>query len=67
MRHLPVLDYDQDGVRRMARVLLRHVRPENRSRAFEVLDGRLGVYMVDRAVLRAEIDRYFNGDFARAA
>lgn len=67
MRPLPALDYDQDGVRRLARVLLRHIRPENRSSAYEVLDGRLGVYLVDRAVLRAEIDRYFQGGAIQAA
>ncbi|MDA5193441.1 hypothetical protein [Govanella unica] len=67
MRSLPVLDYDLDGIRRVARVLLKHVRPENRSRAYEVLDGRLGVYMVDRAMLRAEIDRYFQGGSIQAA
>lgn len=67
MRPLPALDYDQDGIRRVARVLLRHVRPEDRTRAYEVLDGRLGIYMVDRAVLRAEIDHYFQDGAIQAA
>ncbi len=62
MRTLPHMGYDAEGVRRVAQVLLRHIRPDNRAKAYEVLDGRLGVYMVDRAVLRAEIDRYFQGN-----
>lgn len=67
MRPMPALDYDQDGIRRVARVLLRHVRPDSRTRAYEVLDDRLGIYMVDRAVLRAEIDHYFEEGATRAA
>jgi len=46
-------------VRRVARTLLRHVKPGSRNEAYAVLDNRLGVYMVDRTPLRAEIDYYF--------
>ncbi len=60
MKGLATMDYDHEGVRRVARVLLHHVRPANRTMAYHVLDGRLGVYVKDRTVIRAEVDRYFN-------
>jgi|GEM_PF-1492389 len=66
MRPLPELDYDAQGVRRVARTLLRHVKPGSRNEAYAVLDNRLGVYMVDRTPLRAEIDYYF-GDMQNLA
>lgn len=59
MRPLPELDYDAQGVRRVARALLRHVKPGSRTEAYAVLENRLGVYVVDRTALRAEIDYYF--------
>lgn len=59
MKGLATVDYDHEGVRRVARVLLRHVRPINRTMAYDVLDGRLGVYVKDRTLIRAEVDRYF--------
>ena len=60
MKGLAAMDYDREGVRRVARVLLRHVRPRDRGTAYEVLDGRLGIYVKDRAAIRAEVDRYFD-------
>lgn len=63
----PLLEYDSEGVRRVARVLLRHVRPQSRNEAHAVLDGRLGVYATNQAILRAEIDKYFGAVKDRAA
>ncbi|RMF07768.1 MAG: hypothetical protein D6763_11515 [Alphaproteobacteria bacterium] len=60
MRPLTQTSYDTEGVRRVARTLLRHIRPETRHEAFAILDGRIGVYAVDRTVIAAEIDYYFN-------
>lgn len=67
MKHTPALGYDLEGIRRVARVLLRHVQPETPTDAYDVLDGRLGVYVADRTILSAEIDRYFGGDDVRCA
>lgn len=60
MRPLNPMAYDLDGVRRVARALLRHVRPRSRSEAYALLDDRLGVYVIDRAMLRAEVDYFFD-------
>lgn len=60
MRDQALEGYNIDGVRRVARVLLRHVKPGDRTTAYELLDGRLGVYVIDRTILRVEIDRYFD-------
>lgn len=51
--------YDLDGMRRVAGVLLRHIRPVTRTEAFNILDGKLGVFLFDRTALAIEIDRYF--------
>jgi hypothetical protein len=51
--------YDLEGMRRVAAVMLRHVRPESRGDAFTLLDEKLGVFIFDRTALAAEIDRYF--------
>lgn len=59
MRPLTNLGYDPQGVRRVARTLLRHIKPANRSEAFAILDGRIGVYALDRTVIAAEVDYYF--------
>lgn len=67
MNALPAAQFDDEGVRRIAQVLLRHVRPQDRNTAYEVLDGRLGVYLKNRTVIRAEVDRYFNHDQPKAA
>lgn len=63
----PLLDYDPEGVRRVARVLLRHVAPRNREEAHYILEGRLGVYAMADSVLRAEINRYFGESQSHAA
>lgn len=52
--------YDLDGIHRVAQVMLRHVRPETRNEAYDVLEHRLGVYMADRNSLRVVIDSYFD-------
>ncbi len=67
MRRLTPMGYDTEGVRRVARTLLSHVRPQSRSDAFTLLDGQLGVYALDRTVIAAEIDYYFGGDESLAA
>lgn len=63
----PHLEYDDDGVRRVAQVLLRHTRPETRNEAETILHGRLGVYTRDGMLLRTEIDKYFGTARDRAA
>ena len=52
--------YDIDGMRRVAGVLLRHIRPQSRTEAYELLDGKLGVFLFDRTALAVEVDRYFS-------
>jgi hypothetical protein len=59
--------YDLGGVRRVAGVLLRHVRPRSRSEALTLLDEKLGVFIFDRTVLDAEVSRYFAGEAPLAA
>lgn len=55
----PHMGYDAEGIRRVARTLLRHVRPTNRNIAIELLNSRLGSYVSDRSMLWNEIDHYF--------
>lgn len=59
MKSAPHMGYDAEGVRRVARTLLRHVRPADRQMAMAILSSRLGSYVSDKAVLWAEIDNYF--------
>lgn len=59
--------YNLDGMRRVAAVLLRHVRPQSRTEAFTLLDEKLGVFIFDKTALSAEIDRYFGDHIHLAA
>lgn len=59
MKSAPHMGYDAEGVRRVARTLLRHVRPVDRKFAMDVLNSRLGSYVPDKAILWAEIEDYF--------
>lgn len=58
--------YDMEGIRRVAAVLLRHVRPQSRTEAFTLLIDKLGVFIFDRTAFVAEVDRYF-GDHTHLA
>lgn len=55
----PHMGYDAEGISRVARTLLRHVRPDSRNIAIELLSSRLGSYVSDRNMLWNEIDHYF--------
>ncbi|WP_417317821.1 hypothetical protein [Emcibacter sp.] len=57
---VPELIHDPETARRIARVLLKHIRPRNRDEAREILEGRLGVYVTRKESLDQEIDSYFN-------
>jgi len=59
MRYPGDMQYESEGLRRVAGTLLRHVRPRSRAEAYVILDGRLGVYGMDHAAIEVEIDRYF--------
>ena len=59
--------YDLDGMRRVAAVLLRHVRPLCRTEAFALLDEKLGVFIFDKTALATEVDRYFGDNTHLAA
>jgi hypothetical protein len=61
MKHQAVLQngYDSSVVRRVAAVLLRHVRPQSRTEAFMLLDSKLAMYLFDRTGLAVEVDHYF--------
>ncbi len=50
--------YDFEGMRRVARLLLEHVRPQNRTEAYALIYGEMGAYMLDRSALAAEVDGY---------
>ena len=51
--------YDIHGMRRVAGVLLRHIRPQNRTEAQQLLNGKLGVFLHDHMALAAEVELYF--------
>lgn len=53
------MGYDADGVRRVARTLLRHVRPDDRQTAMELLNSRLGSYVADKSLLWSEVESHF--------
>ena len=57
---VPELIQDSETTQRIARVLLKHIRPKNKEEAREILKGRLGVYVTKKESLDQEIDRYFN-------
>lgn len=59
--------YDLAGMRRVAAVMLRHVRPQSRTDAFALLDEKLGVFIFDKTALAVEIDHYFGNDTHLAA
>ncbi|MFC7050458.1 hypothetical protein [Emcibacter nanhaiensis] len=57
---VPELIQDTETTQRIARVLLKHIRPKNKEEAREILKGRLGVYVTKKENLDQEIERYFN-------
>ncbi|WP_321391794.1 hypothetical protein [Emcibacter sp.] len=57
---VPELIHDPETARRIARVLLKHIRPRDKEEAREILKGRLGVYVAGKDSLDQEIDLYFN-------
>jgi len=63
----PLMQFDGEGVRRVARVLLNHVEPRDRREAVSLLCSRLGSYADEDHVLRYEVDRYFETRGDRAA
>ncbi|WP_138379935.1 hypothetical protein [Luteithermobacter gelatinilyticus] len=56
---IPHLLQDDEAASRVARVLLRHVRPRTKDEALHLLDSKLGVYLQDRTSLSKEVDQYF--------
>mgnify|MGYP005843233307 CR=1 FL=1 len=55
----PLMEYDSEGLRRVARVLLNHVGPRDREEAASLLTGHLGSYADREPMLHYEVDRYF--------
>jgi len=51
---------DAETTRRIARVLLKHVGPRNRTEAIKILHSRIGVYTNDNSVIAKEVDSYFS-------
>ncbi len=56
---IPSLLEDVATTRRIARVLLKHVRPKNKEEAISILNSRLGIYMNNNSAITNEVERYF--------
>ncbi|PHZ83314.1 hypothetical protein [Paremcibacter congregatus] len=52
--------HDSETTRRVARVLLKHIGPKDRTEAYSILHSRIGVYTYDTGAITQEIDSYFN-------
>ncbi|MCF8473618.1 MAG: hypothetical protein K9G26_02895 [Emcibacter sp.] len=56
---ISTLLHDVETTRRVARVLLKHVGPQNKTEAMTILHSRIGAYVSDNNAFIKEIDQYF--------